>query len=125
MQIPKVYPLAAICGTYIPQTPNGIKNRIEQDADGGFVARLSHGHRLRVLRIGGRWAVAENDLVDFLRAAGMRFDSDEADAQRPPAPRQPAQLRRQPSRAELEAAAPPASPRRRGRPRKSPVIINL
>lgn len=115
MQIPKIYPLAAVCGTYIPHTPNGIKNLIEKD-EGGFFARLAHGQRLRMLRIGGRWAVAENDLVEFLRAAGARIDAD--DASRTPASKpQSQQLQRQPKR-----ATPANPPRRVGRPRSTTPV---
>lgn len=60
LHIPRLYLLSDICGSgrYIPPTPEGV-------------------------RIGKLWAVAETDLVDFLRAAGVRIEDDGATSTAP------------------------------------------
>jgi hypothetical protein len=111
LHIPRLYLLSDICGSgkYIPHTPEGVRSRIEKDDScGGYVARLADDQALRVVRIGKLWAVAETDLVDFLRAAGVRIEDAATASVETDLP--------QPSRDNEQQRT---APRRPGRPRKS------
>lgn len=96
VELPKIYSVYEVCAKFLPQAVGTIKNRARIQADGSYLARLGGGQSLRLVKIGARFAVAENDLRQFLEQAGVRIDAT-------PTP-QP---------------APATQPRRRGRPRKA------
>ncbi|MDE2186340.1 MAG: hypothetical protein KGJ76_06215 [Betaproteobacteria bacterium] len=95
MEVPKIYSLAEVCQKYLPQGRDTIKNRARLQDDGSYLSFLGGGQSLRLVKLDARFAVAESDLQDFLRRAGVRIE------------------------ASAPAVAPVAAPRRPGRPRKA------
>lgn len=109
-QLPKLFQLRELREAgYLPCHPRSVQNNARPIGGGAYQAQLGglKGQALRLVKIGGRFAVAEHDLVDFLRRCGVAIPADaggggaDADA----------------AAHDLVRHEPPAA--RRGRPRNS------
>uniref|UniRef100_E6PSI8 Uncharacterized protein n=1 Tax=mine drainage metagenome TaxID=410659 RepID=E6PSI8_9ZZZZ len=107
MELPRIYPLADVCKKYLPQGRETIKNRARLQPDGSYLSRLGGGQSLRLVKLGARFAVAETDLIDFLRSGGVQIEvpAPATDATPQPTPRRPGRPRKALARAGLEGGA--------------------
>jgi hypothetical protein len=77
--------IGTVCGILIPQSVRTVTNNLRRQEDGSYISFLGGGAKLRLVKIGGMFAVTDEDLAEFLRAAGVRVDQP---TEMPSAPKQ-------------------------------------